>query len=434
MDLDPHIVRKEVHMLERYFTKPQTADRIRGSWLGEAIERYVTWLADRGYQARSLYHRVPLLVRFAAFAHHRGATGVDALAGHVDGFIQRQLRQRVRPCESTAARRKYISDIRHPIQQFLRVIRVNGQPRGGSNATRPFAHWTPHFFAHLQDERGLSPTTVEGYATQLRSFERYVTAQCLDGPQALTPMVLDRFLAEKRIHVSARSLTSTCAALRAWLRYLYREGHVKRDFSAVVEGPRTYRLSAIARSITADEVHRTLSRIDRRSSVGKRDYAMLLLLVVYGLRAREVAALTLEDIDWHTSVLRVRVRKAGHAATYPLAVEVGEGVLDYLQHGRPQSADRHLFLRTVAPHGAVTHSIVADRATAALRRAGIDVVRPGSHTLRHSCAQRLVDAEFSLKVIGDYLGHRRASSTRIYSKVDLEALRDVALGDGEALV
>jgi hypothetical protein len=84
MDLDPHIVRKEVHMLERYFTKPQTADRIRGSWLGEAIERYVTWLADRGYQARSLYHRVPLLVRFAAFAHHRGATGVDALAGHAN--------------------------------------------------------------------------------------------------------------------------------------------------------------------------------------------------------------------------------------------------------------------------------------------------------------------------------------------------------------
>ena len=111
-----------------------------------------------------------------------------------------------------------------------------------------------------------------------------------------------------------------------------------------------------------------------------------------------------------------------------------EGLLDYLQHGRRQSADRRLFLRTVAPHGAVSHPIVARRATHALRQAGVNVVRPGSHTLRHSCAQRLVDAEFSLKVIGDYLGHRRASSTCIYSKVDLEALRDVALGEGEALV
>jgi site-specific recombinase XerD len=234
--------------------------------------------------------------------------------------------------------------------------------------------------------------------------------------------------------VRPRALGITCAALRAFLRYLYREGLAPRDFSAVIEGPRAYRLSAIARSITADDVHRTLSVIDRRSTVGKRDYAMLLLLVVYGLRAREVAALTLDDIDWRTSVLHVRARKAGHEATYPLAVEVGEGVVDYLQHGRPHIPDRHLFLRTVAPQGAVTARIVADRATHAIRRAAVDVARPGSHTLRHSCAQRLVDAEFSLKVIGDYLGHRRESSTRIYSKVDLEALRDVALGDGEALV
>jgi integrase/recombinase XerD len=421
-------------MLERYFTKPQTVDRIRSSWLGEAIERYVTWLAEHGYQARCIYRRVPLLMRFAAFAHQRGATELDALASHVDRFIQRHLRQRVRPCESPAARWKYIYDTRHPIEQFLRIVRVDGRPPDGSNVARPLAHWAPHFFAQLQDERGLSLTTVAGYATQLRSFERYVTAQRLEGPQFLTPTVLDAFLAERRTQVCARSLTVTCAALRAWLRYLYREGLAKRDLSTVIEGPRTYRLSEIPRSITADEVHRTLDRIDRRSRAGKRDFAMLLLLVVYGLRAREVAALTLEDIDWHTSVLHVRARKAGHAATYPLAVEVGEGLLDYLQHGRPPSADRHLFLRTVAPHGAVTYPIVAGRAAHALRQAGVNVVRPGSHTFRHSCAQRLVDAEFSLKVIGDYLGHRRASSTRIYSKVNLEALRDVAIGEGEALV
>jgi len=393
----------------------------------------VTWLAERGYQARSVYHRVPLLMRFAAFAHQRGATQIEAVAAQVDSFIQWQLAHRVRRSRSTFAQQQYIRGIRTTIQHFLRVVRMDGVP-AGANAARPLAHWAPHFFVYLQDERGLSPATVEGYAAQLRSFERYITAQRLDGPQAITPTVLDRFLAEMRTHTCARSLVVTCAVLRAFLRYLYREGLATRDFSAVIEGPRAYRLSEIARSITADHVHRTLSVIDRRSPVGKRDYAMLLLLVVYGLRAREVAAVTLDDIDWHTSVLHVRARKAGHEATYPLAVEVGEGLLDYLQHGRPQSAARHLFLRMVAPHGAVTHRIVADRATHALRQAGVAVPRPGSHTLRHSCAQRLVDAEFSLKVIGDYLGHRRASSTRIYSKVDLEALREVALGEGEALV
>src|SRR3989304_2937770 len=151
-------------------------------------------------------------------------------------------------------------------------------------------------FSFLQDERALSLTTVEGYAAQLRSFERYIAAQRLDGPHAITPTVLDRFLAERRTHLCARSLVVTCAVLRAFLRYLYREGLATRDLSAVIEGPRAYRLSGIARSITADHVHRTLRLIDRRSQVGKRDYAMLLLLVVYGLRARGVAAVMLGDL------------------------------------------------------------------------------------------------------------------------------------------
>ncbi len=113
---------------------------------------------------------------------------------------------------------------------------------------------------------------------------------------------------------------------------------------------------------------------------------------------------------------------------------MGEAVLDYLRHGRPQTADRRLFFRTVAPRVPVTYPIVSKRAKFYLLKAGIDVARPGSHTLRHSCAQRLVEAEFSLKVIGDFLGHRHQSSTRVYSKVALEALREVALGDGEAVL
>lgn len=232
----------------------------------------------------------------------------------------------------------------------------------------------------------------------------------------------------------ARSLGTTCAALRAFLRYLFREGIVRRDLSAAVDGPRTYALSEVPRWIAADDVKRMLEGIERRSIVGRRDYAMLLLLVVYGLRAREVAALTVDDLDWRASVLHVRGRKAGHAATYPLTAEVGEALLDYLQRGRPQTSDRCLFFRAVAPRGVVTHRIVSLRAKHYLRKAGIDVARPGSHTLRHSCAQRLVDAEFSLKTIGDFLGHRHASSTRIYSKVAIDALREVALGDGEAVL
>lgn len=418
-------------MLERYFIRPDTVDRIRSSWLGDAIQTYVAWLAGQSYSSRCVIRRVPLFMRFGEFARKRGVTRVEELHGHLDAFVRSHLRRRLRPCGSRGARRQYVRDIRKPIEQFLRVVQAGHLP--SQPAPRPFQCWAPHFFEYLRAERGLSPTTVAAYSFQLARFEEYVVGRRLS-VDGLSPAILDGFLAERRVHLCARSLGSTCAALRAFLRYLFREGSVRRDISSMVDGPRTYHLSEIPRAISAADVSQTLAAVERRSTTGRRDYAMLMLLVVYGLRAREVAALTLDDIDWRGSILHVRGRKAGHVGTYPLTSEVGEAMLDYLRHGRPDTLDRRIFFRIAAPRAAVTHRVVSLRAKTYLRKAGIAVSRPGSHTLRHSCAQRLVDADFSLKVIGDFLGHRHPTSTRIYSKVAIEALREVALGDGEALL
>jgi integrase/recombinase XerD len=419
-------------MLERHFVRPVTLDRIRACWIGSAIERYVAWLDEHAYSTRCVIRRVPLFMRFGEFARRQGANRIADLRRHVDAFVSLQLRRRLRPCRSPKAKRQFIRDISKPIQQFLGVVQA-APPRSGT-ASRPFAKWAPGFLDHLHGERGLSSTTIAGYFQHLTRFEEYLAACGIRSARALSPAVLDGFLAARRAKVSARSLSGVCAALRAFLRYLFRQRLIRRDLGAVVDGPRTYALSGIPRSISWEEVQHTLATVDRRSVVGKRDYAILLLLVVYGLRAREVASLTLDDIEWRGATLHIRGRKAGHATIYPLATEVGEAVLDYLRHGRPQVSERRLFLRGMAPRAAVTHRIVSNRAKYYLKKAGIEVHRPGSHTLRHSCAQRLVDADFSLKVIGDFLGHRHASSTRIYSKVSIGALREVALGDGEAIL
>ena len=177
-----------------------------------------------------------------------------------------------------------------------------------------------------------------------------------------------------------------------------------------------------------------LQKVDRRSVVGKRDYAILLLLVTYGLRAREIGALTLDDIDWKRDRLDVRGRKAGHSTAYPLAPIVGEAILDYLKQGRPETTERALFIGAYAPYTPLSRVAVSLRAKYYLRKAGIKVPRPGSHTLRHSCVQRLVDSGFSLKTIGDFVGHRSPDATKIYAKVNIEALRKVALGNGEEIL
>ncbi len=222
--------------------------------------------------------------------------------------------------------------------------------------------------------------------------------------------------------------------LRVFLRYAHREGLVRADLWKTVEWPQAYRLSTIPRSISWDDVGKVLATVDRRTPCGKRDYAILLLLATYGLRGREVAALTLDDIDWRRERLAIPERKAGHSTAFPLSAEVGGALADYLQHGRPDSPDRHVFFRAMAPLQPIRTDAISGCARRYLLRAGISVPRPGSHTLRHSAVQRLVDADFSLKAIGDFVGHRSPASTEIYAKVAVESLREVALGDGEEVL
>ena len=179
-----------------------------------------------------------------------------------------------------------------------------------------------------------------------------------------------------------------------------------------------------------------LQKVDRRSAVGKRDYAILLLLVTYGLRAREVGALTLDDIDWKRDHIDIRGRKGRTFDCVSFgAHQWAKRLLDYLKQGRPETTERAVFFRSLC---AIHATLACGRFTASEmvppQRAGINVSRPGSHTLRHTCVQRLVDSGFSLKTIGDFVGHRTPDATKIYAKVNIQALREVALGDGEEVL
>jgi integrase len=157
------------------------------------------------------------------------------------------------------------------------------------------------------------------------------------------------------------------------------------------------------------------------------------MLVTYGFRAHEIAMLTLDDIDWKRERLYIPERKGGHSAAFPLTGVVAEALIAYLKNGRPNTSDRHLFLRTLAPRVPLTSGAISTGAGVYLERAGIKVHKPGAHTFRYTCVQRLIDAEFPLKTVGDYMGHRSPQTTEMYTKLEIAALREVAMGDGEAL-
>jgi len=419
-------------MLEHYYVRPETVDRVRSSWIGEAVEKYVTWLADRGHSSRTIYRRIPILVRFGHFARDRGATELEQLAEHVEPFVQEWIRDHAGAKTPSLRRKRIGRDVRNPIQQMLKLLLPDYVGLGRTHKPEnPFQEQAPGFLAYLREEKGLREASIRHYRHYLRRFASYLQTVKLTDLNHLAPAILSGFVAEYGQRVALSSLGNCCGALRVFLRYLYREGVSSKDLSNVVEYPQSFRLSGIPRSITWEQVREVLAVVDRRTPVGKRDYAILLLLVTYGLRAREVAALTLDDLDWRNSRLRVPERKEGHSTAYPLSPIVGEAFVDYLKNGRPKTQDRHCFFRGIAPRLPIGHAAVSTRAGHYLRKAGIQVPRPGSHTLRHTCVQKLIDADFDLKTIGDYVGHRSPASTQIYSKVAIEALRQVALGDGE---
>jgi site-specific recombinase XerD len=417
-------------MLEQHFALPRTVDRIRALWLGAAIDRYVIWLEEQRASAATVKQHVRALVHFNAFAIAHGATTWDDLPALREPFVAQWMKERGRDDRSWRARGVVHAHAHAPVTQLLRLI-VPGYVGTVQRVGVPFLGGAAGFFPYLRDERGLRPTTLHGYLHHLRAFEAYLQRVGISDLAELTPALLSTFLTERAPRLGALGMRDCSGTLRVFLRYLHRQGVTPSDLSRAVPSGRSYRQATLPRAIAWSDVQRVLDGVDRRSAVGKRDYALLLLLVSYGLRAREIAALRLDDLDWPQAQLHVPLRKGGHSTVYPLSATVGEAIIDYLRAGRPAVDDRLLFHTVKMPYGPMTDSAVSKQVAAHLRAAGVQVPRAGSHTLRHTCVQRLVDADVPFKVIGDYVGHRHAVSTLVYAKVALHRLRQLAIGEAE---
>ncbi len=419
-------------MLEEYFIKPSTIDRLRGSWIAAEIEAYAGWLAGQGFSLKTIWRRVPIAFAFGEFARERGAQDIGQLPSYVEAFVAERVALHHRRNRST---RPMAKEVKGPVEQMLSVALPGFESTGRRQHPQPFAGVLPGFFDYLVDERGLRPATIREYRHHLDRFEAYLARIGVTSLRELSPVILSGYIVERAGAGLVKSTVRDGAGvLRVFLVYAHREGVLDADLSGAVGYPQVYRLSSVPRSISWDDVNRVLARVDRRSVAGRRNYAILVLLVTYGLRGREVAALTLDDIDWKNDRLRIPERKAGHSTAFPLSALVGEAILDYLRHGRPETPDRHIFFRAVAPRRPIGTAAVSAIARTCILEAGVEVPRPGSHTLRHSAVQRLVDANFDLKTIGDFVGHRSPRSTEVYAKVAVEQLREVALGDGEEVL
>jgi site-specific recombinase XerD len=417
-------------MLQHYFSRPSTIDRIRSLWLGAPISRYAEWLSARQQSRASALYKIQTVILFDRFVTDRHIVALEDLPPQIEPFIEEWKRTRGCKPHKASYGRQLRTGPRMAIEELLRLA-LPGFVGTVRRQPWPLQDLAPGFLEHLRDERGLRADTLHRYEHHLRVFERFLRSEGITDLATLTPAIVNRFLIDSTAHIQALGRQGRAGALRVLLRYLRRQGIIATDLGRAVPRGRTYRQAAIPRAIPSSDVERVLASIDRRSACGKRDYAVLMLFATYGLRAQEVAALELSAIDWPQSRFHVLGRKAGNSTTYPLAAPVGEAIIDYLRNARPQCADRHLFISLTAPFRGVGHWAMSERASVYLRRAGIKVRRAGSHTFRHSCVQRLVEADMPFKQIGDYVGHRSDASTQVYAKIALHKLRALTTGDAE---
>ena len=409
-------------MFERLYRSPAALARHTNAPYAKERIRYLSSCAARGYSHATLLFKARELLwvarKLAVYPSlHVTLEQIKAVAR---GWAERQ-----RSCGQTLntswTRTRFIQ----VASAWLRSLGYLRRP----GVSPPFADRLDEFAGWMEDERGLAATTIQSRCGYIRQFLFWYGSQGRPFSEIQLQDV-DAFLASGSSKGwSRRSVNNVARALRPFFRYAATRNWCRAGLADVIHGPRVYSQDVLPVGPTWPDVRRLLAHMETDDPADVRDRALVMLFAVYGLRASEVAHLRLEDLDWEHDLIRVtRVKRRG-LQTYPLLSTVGNAIVRYIRAVRPSCAHREVFLTLLPPFRPLSRGALYSVTSRRLTALDIQSPRRGPHALRHACAGRLAAEGFSLKEIGDHLGHRSTSATRIYSKVDLPRLREVAAFD-----
>jgi integrase/recombinase XerD len=406
-------------VFETLFKYPRVFTRHRAGPSAEARERFLNHCVSQGLaRATLLRHARELLVIAERIDITMGETIDSAVIEAAADRWAREQHDRQRVQVLQWSQKLFVQTATNWLR-FLGCL--ESRPR-----VVPFADRLADFAAYQRDERGLSPVTIRGQGWHVEKFLGWLGGQNRSFDDVSLEDV-DAFLAANGKRGWGRVSVSTSAkALRAFFRHAAARGWCAASIAAGIDGPRLFQHEGLPVGPPWPDVQRLIASTSGDSVREIRDRAILMLLATYGFRSGEVSSLCLEDVNWESEIISISRPKQRRAQEYPLVSEVGEAILRYLQQVRPRCARREMFLTFKAPFRRLSQGTLYRLVSTRLGALGIHVPRRGPHSLRHACAGRLVAEGFSLKEIGDHLGHHSAEATRIYAKVDLVGLREVA--------
>jgi integrase/recombinase XerD len=282
------------------------------------------------------------------------------------------------------------------------------------------------FAEHLRTARGATATTCRGYTFFVGEFLRNTFGVESVRFERISTQDVIAFVARRAERSKPGTTKMVTTSLRCFLRYLQMQGLCPEHLAEAVPIVAFWKRSRLPKVLSDDEFKAFLGAFDRHTAIGRRDYAMALCLSLLGLRAVEVAGLSLDDVDWRGGVVCVN-GKPRRSSLLPLPATVGRAIVAYLREGRPTTPHRSLFVRHLHPIKPLDRGGVRSAMRRAFDRTGLTVPSKGSHVLRHTAATRMLQGGASLKDLADVLRHRTLDTTAIYAKVDLPRLCEVAL-------
>lgn len=413
-------------VLRELNSRPMITLKYRLPIFGPAWEKYLQQLFELGYSRGHIFQTLNYNLHFHRFLAKRGVRRLTQVTRQlVDAFLgSRRIvsQRRDHPFLRTPGETAYY------VEPFLRQAlpeKFPARPPGPESRAVPKALLV-RYLHFCSSHRGYRRETQRARRHWISRLGLFLDGQGLREISNLGIRHVDAFMREEgQRGLKPSSLHNVASSLRCFLRFLFLRGTIKADLGRQVARPMHFSANLLPKYIPWKKIEELLAAIDKSTIVGKRDYAMILLMANHGLRSHEVAGLTPADIDFEGGSMLISVRKVGPSQRLPLSLRAAQALRDYL-NVRPASAHQEVFLRVRAPRRPLGRSVKTIVRVRMLRHLGASIPRHGSHLLRHSFAKVLLDRGAKLHDIGALLGHQRLDSTLTYTRVATEELREVA--------
>ncbi len=411
--------------LEFAFKALPTLEKYRSGPLGKYMDGFCGWLSNQGFSRHTIRVHLVNISYLNDFlkGKKQQKTGV-LLANDVESFFKAypSLARNRGPYNQHDKR------IQWALNRFVKYLKEIGKFESHS-IHNVYQSILEDYLQWMSDYRHIAEGTLKIRRHSITQFLEWLGSKATHkGISKITPEVIERFYLVYAKTVGSSVRQSMQTALRTFFRFCLQKGIIQHPLHNAVPTLRTYKLATVPRGLSNDQALKILDCVNRKTDVGRRDYAILQLLYTYGVRGGQIRSLQFTDIQWTKKQILFKAAKRGKACLLPLTIDVGNSLLEYLQTSRPDYNYQEVFLTSKAPYHALNQSQVL---SAMVRyytiKAGIDIASKGTHAFRHCFATRMVQADQPLKSIADVLGHRYLSTTFIYTKVDFNALKQVAL-------